>query len=67
MAQTSGARTMTLIALWNGKETGDGPGGTAHMVQIARAAGLVDVVSLDAGQLLTGFAVEPVAIDARGA
>ena len=27
---------VTLIALWDGEPTGDGPGGTSHMVQLAR-------------------------------
>jgi hypothetical protein len=53
MAQTSGARKVTLIALWDGKATGDARGGTAHMVQIARDAGTIDVIPIDAGQLLT--------------
>ena len=53
MAQTSGARKVTLIALWDGKDTGDAPGGTAHMVRIAREAGMVDVVTIDANQILT--------------
>ena len=54
MAATSGARKVTLIALWDGKATGDAPGGTAHMVQIARDAGMVDVVAIDAKQILSG-------------
>jgi hypothetical protein len=54
MAQTSGARKVTLIALWDGKDAGDAPGGTAHMVRIAREAGMVDVVTIDAGQILIG-------------
>jgi hypothetical protein len=53
MAQTAGARKITLIALWDRKDTGDAPGGTAHMVQIAREAGNVDVVIIDAGQILS--------------
>ena len=55
MAQTSGARKVSLIALWDGKETGDGSGGTAHMVRIAREAGVVDVVPIDARRILAGF------------
>ena len=47
MARSAGARTVTLLALWDGKEEGDAPGGTAHMVQLARDAGTVDVVVLD--------------------
>jgi hypothetical protein len=54
MAQTSGARKVVLIAFWDGKHTGDAPGGTAHMVRIAREAGMVDIVTIDASQNLTG-------------
>ena len=46
MARSAGARTVTLLALWDGKKEGDAPGGTAHMVQLARDAGTVDVVVL---------------------
>jgi hypothetical protein len=53
MAQTRDAKKITLIALWDGKSTGDAPGGTAQMVQIARKAGTVDIVRIDAGQLLS--------------
>jgi hypothetical protein len=41
MAQTSGAKKVSLIALWDGKLIGDDNGGTAHMVQIARDAGTI--------------------------
>ena len=37
-ALTSGARNVSLIALWNGKK-GDGPGGTADMIAIAQQRG----------------------------
>ncbi len=37
-ALAAGARNVTVLALWNGKE-GDGPGGTADMIRIARARG----------------------------
>jgi hypothetical protein len=53
MAQARGARKITLIALWDGKTVGDARGGTAQMVQIARKAGTVDIVRIDAGQLLS--------------
>jgi hypothetical protein len=53
MARTRGAKKITLIALWDGKTVGDAPGGTAQMVQIARNAGTVDIVRIDAGQLLS--------------
>jgi hypothetical protein len=52
MAQASGARTVTLIALWDGKTTGDAPGGTAHMVGLARDAGTVVEDRIDASQLV---------------
>jgi hypothetical protein len=44
-----GRDKVTLIALWDGKP-GDGPGGTEHMVEKARARG-AKVVILDTGQL----------------
>ena len=37
-ALAAGARNVTVLALWNGKQ-GDGPGGTADMIEIARARG----------------------------
>ena len=40
-----GRDRVTLIALWDGK-TGDGPGGTEHMVDKARARG-AKIVILD--------------------
>lgn len=43
MARTSSARKVVLLALWDGEPAGDDKGGTAHMVQIARAAGTVEV------------------------
>ena len=44
-----GAKHLTLIALWDG-ETGDGPGGTEHMVRLARERG-ARVVHLDTKEL----------------
>jgi tetratricopeptide (TPR) repeat protein len=43
LALSAGAPKVSLIAVWDGGPTRDGKGGTAHMVQIARAAGTVDV------------------------
>jgi hypothetical protein len=51
MAQASEAQKVTLIALWDGKTTGDAPGGTAHLVGLARDAGTVIVDLIDAKQL----------------
>jgi hypothetical protein len=52
MARTFGAEQITLIALWDGKDEGDGPGGTADMVELARKAGVVHVNVIDAKKLL---------------
>ena len=43
LALSAGAPKVSLIAVWDGNAIGDKRGGTAHMVQIARAAGTVDV------------------------
>ncbi len=43
LALSAGAPKVSLIAVWDGNPIGDSKGGTAHMVQIARAAGTVDV------------------------
>lgn len=52
MALTWGAERITLVALWDGKGVGDAPGGTAHMVQLARNEGTVRVEIVDAKRLL---------------
>ncbi len=51
MALASGAKRITLIALWDGKKEGDAPGGTAHMVSLAEAAGKVYIERIDVAQL----------------
>jgi hypothetical protein len=43
LALSAGAPKVSLVAVWDGNAIGDAIGGTAHMVQIARAAGTVDV------------------------
>jgi len=43
---------VTLLALWDGKPQGAAPGGTAHMVELARAAGSVDVNVISTARLL---------------
>jgi hypothetical protein len=43
LALSAGAPKISLVAVWDGKDIGDASGGTAHMVQIARAAGTVDI------------------------
>jgi len=48
-ALARGAEDVTLIALWNGK-TGDGPGGTADMIEIARKRGAT-ITILDTNEL----------------
>ena len=52
MARTGNATKVTLVALWDKKAAGDSPGGTAHMVKLARDAGDIDVVIIDAARLL---------------
>jgi hypothetical protein len=53
MARTSGAAKITLIALWDGRPTGDAPGGTAHMVKLAREVGNIGVDLIANRDLLT--------------
>jgi hypothetical protein len=52
MAETSGADRISLIALWDGKPSGDAPGGTAQLVELAREAGSIRIEQIDANQLL---------------
>ncbi len=52
MALTWDAERITLLALWDGKKEGDAPGGTAHMVQLARDVGTIRIVTVDTKQLL---------------
>jgi hypothetical protein len=52
MALAAGAQKITLIALWDRKDKGDGPGGTAHMLHLARNSGQIDVKIIDTNQLL---------------
>jgi Tetratricopeptide Repeats-Sensor len=51
MALASGAQKITLLALWDGKNEGDGPGGTAHMVNLARNSGKIHVNIIDSRKL----------------
>jgi hypothetical protein len=48
-ALAAGARHVTVLALWN-RQAGDGPGGTADMIAIARGRG-ADVHVIDASEL----------------
>jgi hypothetical protein len=52
MALTWGAERVTLIALWDGEKAGGATGGTTQLVQLARDAGTVEVVIVDAKQLV---------------
>jgi hypothetical protein len=52
MGLAAGAKRITLLALWDGQPSGDDLGGTAQMVELARAAGVVDVKVIDSRQLL---------------
>lgn len=42
-ALAHGGKNMTLMAVWDGKG-GDGPGGTEHMITIAREAGAESII-----------------------
>ena len=50
-ALAAGPQNVTLVALWDGASTGEGPGGTSHMVAEARTRG-ARVEILDARALL---------------
>jgi tetratricopeptide (TPR) repeat protein len=54
LALTGRAPKVSLVAVWDGATMGDNKGGTAHMVQIVRAAGNVDVgiIKLKGGEVL---------------
>jgi hypothetical protein len=52
MGQAAEARRTTLLALWDGQPAGDDVGGTAHMVNVVRAAGVIDILQIDTRQLL---------------
>jgi hypothetical protein len=54
LALSAGAPKVSLIAVWDGNAIGDAKGGTAHMVQIARAAGtvVVHVIQLKDGAVV---------------
>jgi hypothetical protein len=52
MAPTSGAGKVTLLALWDGKDFSGKPGGTGHMVMIARQE-MVDIETIDTRLLLS--------------
>jgi tetratricopeptide (TPR) repeat protein len=42
LALTSGAPKVWLVTVWDGNAIGDAKGGTAHMIDIAQDAGIVD-------------------------
>jgi tetratricopeptide (TPR) repeat protein len=54
LARSARAPKVALIAVWDQNAVGDAKGGTAHMVQIARAAGNIDVrlIKLKDGAIL---------------
>jgi len=52
MAVSSKAKKVTLVALWDGENYGEAPGGTAHMVGLARKAKGVRLNIIDARRLL---------------
>jgi hypothetical protein len=46
------APKITLLAVWDGLEQGDSPGGTVHMVSLARAYANVDIKVITTAELL---------------
>jgi hypothetical protein len=52
MAVTMNAARFTLLALWDGKDGGNEPGGTAHMVELAKREANVYIEIIDAAKLL---------------
>ena len=54
LARSWGADEVALVALWDGRDAGDGPGGTAQMVALARSAGDWRIEVIDAGELAGG-------------
>lgn len=45
-----------LVAFWDGREEGVGPGGTAHVVQLARMAGNVHIARIDSNAIQSSAA-----------
>ncbi|HEY9063849.1 MAG TPA: tetratricopeptide repeat-containing protein [Burkholderiaceae bacterium] len=52
LALTWGAKKLSLVALWDGKDSGDGAGGTAHMVRLARESGSMRLLRIDPAALV---------------
>ena len=52
MALSNGAPKVTLLAVWDRQETGDSPGGTAHMMSLARASSNVNIQVITPEELI---------------
>jgi hypothetical protein len=52
LAETSDADQVTVLVFWDGQPSGS-PGGTGHMVDLARKAGRLHVKHIDSTRLLT--------------
>jgi len=52
LAETWNAQRRTFVAFWDGLEQGDARGGTAHMVQLARASANTRIVHVNSTRLL---------------
>jgi hypothetical protein len=57
MAVTAGAPKVTLLVVWDGQETGDSRGGTAHMVSLARGYAAVDIQVIKTTDLIAASAL----------
>jgi hypothetical protein len=52
MALSVGAPKVTLLTVWDRQETGDSPGGTAHMVSLAQASSNVNIEVITPAELI---------------
>ncbi|AUT74388.1 tetratricopeptide repeat-containing protein [Paraburkholderia hospita] len=52
LAQSWGAKRVTLLAMWDGTDTGESSAGTAYMVKLARDSGAFALESIDTKQLI---------------
>ena len=52
LAETWGAKKVTLVAFWDGNEANGARGGTTQIVNLARNAGSVEIEIVDARRLL---------------
>ncbi|WP_208545981.1 hypothetical protein [Paraburkholderia hospita] len=52
MSTLPDAKRVTLLAMWDGMDTGESSAGTAYMVKLARDSGAFALESIDTKQLI---------------